>query len=210
MCTWSSLGSDQPSCWPLRCGGFFSCRSAVGEGTFVSRRCDLPVPVTHYLGCSVVMAVVHTDWPGAHQRMFSHLDTLQQRICHCVACVSSYVRNLLWYFLVTAMPHGKFGRLGRPATVCRRPGWGTRVTPGLHHWLLTSPVMVCHTATSWTFYVCRYRDSLTGYTRCDATWMQLVHVTLYAVLPCLRPVPFTDCVVASVSADKPTLDFCVC
>ena len=61
VCTWSSLGSDQPSCWPLRCGGFFSCRSAVDEGTFVSRRCDLPVPVTHYLGCSVVMAVVHND-----------------------------------------------------------------------------------------------------------------------------------------------------
>ena len=41
--------------------------------------------------------------------------------------------SALVYFLVEAMPHGKFGRFGRPATVCRHPGWGIRVTPRLHH-----------------------------------------------------------------------------
>ena len=56
------------------------------------------------------------------------------------------------------MPHGKFGRLGRPATDCQRPGWETRVTPRLHHCLLTSPVTVCRTAVSWHFL---YVDSAT-------------------------------------------------
>ena len=41
------------------------------------------------------------------------------------------------------MPHGKFGRLGRPAPDCQRPDWETRVTPRLHHCLLTTPVTVC-------------------------------------------------------------------
>ena len=47
-CTWPSLGFVQPSCWPLRCGCLFICRTAVGEETCVRRLCDLPVPVTFY------------------------------------------------------------------------------------------------------------------------------------------------------------------
>ena len=99
-------------------------------------------------------------------------------------------------FLVIAMHHKKFGRLGRPATVCRRPGWGTRTTPRLHHWSLTSPVTACRAAANWHISACRYCNSMTGYTRRDTPWMQLVQATLYSVQSCLRQVPFTACVVA--------------
>ena len=67
----------------LRYGCLFICRSAVS--------------VTRCLDCSVFISIVANNCSGAPQRMSSHTDTLQQRICPCVACISSYVRNLVWY-----------------------------------------------------------------------------------------------------------------
>ena len=104
----------QPSCYPLRCGCLFICRSAVGKDIFVSRHCALTVPVTPYLGCSVFVSVVHNNCSGAPQRLFSHRDTLQQRICPCVTSVSSYVRNLIWciFLLQLCLTGGLDGLVG--------------------------------------------------------------------------------------------------
>ena len=115
----------------------------MGEETFVSRHCDLTVPVTYY----------HAP---AHVLPQGHIAAATLSLCSLrfIICAES----VLVYFLVAAMPHGKFGRLGRPATDCQRPGWETRVTPRLHHCLLTSPVTVCRTAVSWHFL---YVDSAT-------------------------------------------------
>ena len=75
------------------------------------------------------------------------------------------------------MPHGKLGQLGRPATACRRPGWGTR---GTQSW--TTPLIIdfardglphCYELDLFCMSLSRLLD-----TRRDATWMQLVHVTL--------------------------------
>ena len=116
------------------------------------------------------------------QRMFSHRDTLQQRICLCVACVSSYVRNLLWYiFLLQLCRTGSLAwsacdrlptsRLGNSGNTSATPLLIDFASDGLPH--------CCELALS----VCRFRDSLTGYTRRDATWMQLVQARLYSLLP---------------------------
>ena len=135
------------------------------------------------------------------QRIFSHGDTLQQRIGLCVACVSSYVRNLLWYnFLLQLCRTGSAwsacdrlptSRLGNSGNTSATPLFIDFARDGLPH--------CCELALS----VCRFRHSLTGYTRRDASWMQLVRATLYSLLPCIRPAPITDSVVASVFADKP-------
>ena len=56
--------------------------------------------------------------------------TLLQRICswcqlHFIKCAETVLVSLL----PTAVPQGATAQNGRPATVCRRPGSGTRVTP---------------------------------------------------------------------------------
>ena len=112
---------------------YYICMSAVDEETLVSRHCDLTVPVTRCLGCSVSIYIVPNNCYWAPFLVFSHADTLQQRISPCVACISLSVWNLLLY--LSLLQHGKFGRL---ATVCRRPGCEIRVTPRLHHISLTA------------------------------------------------------------------------
>ena len=144
---------------------------AVGEVTIVSKHCDLIVLVTLLrLFRFCVSCAQQLLWRApALVLPCGHIATANLPLCrlHFIIMMCGLCFGI---FLVTA-------RLGRPATVCRRPGWGTRVTPRLHHWSLTSPVTVCRTAASWHFSACRYCDSLTGYTRRDTTWMQLVQAT---------------------------------
>ena len=83
------------------------CTSGVGEETFVSRHCDLTVQVSHYLGCSVFMSVVHNNltlWRApAHVLPCGHIAAANFSLWRFIICAES----ALVYFLVTAMPHGR-------------------------------------------------------------------------------------------------------
>ena len=100
----------------------------MGEGTFVSRRTGPDHSLPRLFRCYGSCAQQLTWRAPAHVLPYGHIAAANVSLCRLRFIICA--KSALVIFLVTTMPHGKFGRLGRPATVCRRPGSGdTWTTP---------------------------------------------------------------------------------
>ena len=140
----------------------------------------------------------------AHVIPWGHIAAANLPLCrlHFIKCAESALVS----FPLTAMLHGKFGRLDRPATVCRRPGWGTWVTPSLHYWSMTSPV--CRGLALVRMSLLQLHDQMHAKRRqLDAA------VTGHPLLrTALSPTVAVHCLCRYVSmfADKPAMYVCDC
>ena len=91
-------------------------------------------------------------------------------ICFGIFSYCSYAAREVWtaWSACDRLPTSRLGNSGN-----------TSATPLLIDFARDGLPHCCELALS----VCRFRDSLAGYTRRDATWMQLVQATLYSLLP---------------------------
>ena len=157
---------------------YFVCRSAVDEETLVSRHCDLTVPVTRCLGCSVFIYTVPNNCCWAPYS-FSHMRTVSSSEFALVSLAFHHMCGIY------------FGIFPCYSYASREVWTAWSACDSLPtSWLGNSG----NTQAASLIFDC---VSMNGCTRRDTTWMQLVQATLYSVLPRLRQVPFTACVVAS-------------